>query len=210
MLHHQPRAYRLELGLNLRAAVLVGTRWRNRYFPLENALVDVTKPDRPQPAWFTHLRPGDRLSIRLVDISCLGEPSSRTTPTFPALVDLHFTTPDTGEATSPFVDPPRVWKLATEATPRWSPVYSRRREQRLATWDITGETPAGIPNPLVFAPVDGEFAAFQLSVVLRVDRDPFSDFFVFDPEMIIGDTGGGPIYDDEDRDDGGASSASNR
>ncbi|MEM9554245.1 MAG: hypothetical protein AAGC60_08295 [Acidobacteriota bacterium] len=191
-----PRTYRLALGINLDAAPILQTRWRERYFPLDNALVDITDEAAPHPAWFTKLHAGDHFSIRLVDITSILSPNQP--PFFPALLDLFFTAPRTGEARSPFTEPPARWTLAQRATPRWSPVYSRSTRHELSTWEIRAEAEGGLPIDLTFAEVEAPFEAFQLSVMLRVEREPYTDYFVFDPEMIVSDIDVPPLPEADD------------
>ncbi len=187
-----PQVLRLELGINGNAAPIVETRWKSRYLPLENALIDLTDGDSPSPQWFTKIHAEDRISFRLVDISDLDDPVPPL-PSPPALIDFFFTQPETGERAAPFCEEgekPLKWKISRASTPRWSPVFSRDEGQELPTWDLFAETPAGRHDELTFRRGTGAFRAFQLSVALEVHRAPYRDFFVFDPEMIVSDTDG--------------------
>ena len=71
-------------GINLNAATMPRTNPNMRLFPLQDALIDVTDEKKPKPAWYTRLKPGDRMAFRLVDISNLSQ-SQGPLPEYPSL-----------------------------------------------------------------------------------------------------------------------------
>jgi hypothetical protein len=164
-----------------------------RLFPLQNALGEVTPEGGLVPAWYSRLCSGDEMSFRLVDISDLAGASC---PAYPglALLEFIFTDPRTGAPRSPFSDPPAAWKISPDCRQELSPVYSRFPGQELPTWDILAvDAVGGEESSVRLAAVPpGDFRTFGLSVVLKMQRDGWTDQFIFDPEMIVGGTDGLP------------------
>ena len=182
------RKLRVELGINLHAAPIPQTNPNMRIFPLQNALIDVTDPGDPKPHWYTCLRSADELSFRLVDISDLREVTEE--PDYPevALAEFYFTNPTTGQTSNPFTENIVKWKIGDRhEEDLQSPVYSVGSAMELPTWDFIALDHLDNEFPTLelasCAPL--KFQAFELAVVLKINRDGFINQYVFDPEMIV-------------------------
>lgn len=186
--------YRVELGINLKAATMPRTNPNMRLFPLQDALVNVTDADSPKPAWYTGLKPGDTMTFRLVDISNLSQ-SDGPMASYPTLVlaDFIFTDPNLGNNVSPFVEQVTGWTFG-ERQLLPSPAYSLNPDQKLLSWDICPENANGATHRRVelAKPKKGDRQRFvNLAVVIWAKRDGFIDQFIFDPEIIINEADGG-------------------
>lgn len=188
------KTFRIELGINLNAATISRTNPNMRLFPLQNALIDVTGGEEAaKPAWYTRLEVDDVLSFRLVDTTHLRNPQAPASYPAVTFLDFFFTAPDSGLPVSPFVESPSSWQISEQLRFRPSPVYSRWPDQELPTWDVFATTPAGKELTSVTLAGIGSgvaFRAFELAVALKTVRDGWTDQFVFDPEMIVNETGG--------------------
>jgi hypothetical protein len=177
--------FRIELGLNRKAAHLSRTNPNMRLFPLQNALIDVTDEDEPLPAWYTRLETGDALSFRLVDITHL----ARSEPPEPApnLVKLTFRDPDRGRPADPFEEDVRSWRISHTCELRPSPVFSRERSPDLPTWNVEWRGDDGWKSGrLTLArPSRRKYRGFEMAVAVDIRRDGWVDQYVFDPEMIV-------------------------
>jgi|GEM_PF-7011156 len=186
------RTFRIEMGLNLKAATIPRTNPNMRLFPLQNALIDVTRGEaKAVPAWYSWMYAGDRLSFRLVDITRSGGQEATTIE--PALVKLSFTDPDTGLPENPFVEDVGRWRISDHWTYRWSPPYSRGADQELPTWDLSwSDGLSWREGTLTLSSLASgqQLHGFEMAVAIRIHRDGWTDQYVFDPEMIVGERGG--------------------
>ncbi len=203
------KKFRIELGINLHAAPVPQTNPNMRIFPLQNALVDITRgeaPEHARAAWYSHLRAGDEICFRIVDISSLRVPGHE--PNYPsmALAEFYFNNPVTGRPANPFEEDVVEWRFSDRLEDQRSPVYSLNAEHLLPTWDLVGRSGAGEEyETLKFADfstleeVEGhhKFRAFELTVAIKMADGGWMNHYVFDPEMIVseteseGDGGGG-------------------
>lgn len=184
-----PRKLCIELGINLDAAPITCTDPAKNLFPLQNALLDVTDDGRPKPLWYSQLRSYDELSFRLVDITDLLDP--QTPASRPTTVKIRFADPVTGKPLDPFEQAVSGWKLDPTSTLRFSPVYSAPAGRDLPTWNLlwqSGNT--WHDGPLTLAATgQAPFRGFEMSMALEVHRGSEVSHYVFDPEMIVSETG---------------------
>ena len=192
------KTFRVELGINLHAAPVPQTNPNMRIFPLQNALIHITKNGEAKPAWYSHLGVGDEISFRLVDISNLRAPSQE--PDYPsfALAEFYFNNPVTGRPANPFAEDIVEWRFSDRLEDQMSPVYSLNPSHRLPTWDLVGRNTAGEDiESMHFADIteltessDDQvvFRAFELTVAIKMLREGWVNHYVFDPEMIISET----------------------
>ena len=135
-----PRLFLLELGFDCEAAPILGTDEQDRIFPLQHALVDVTEPNAPKPAWYTKMRPGDQVSMRLLDISNLEDgtwdPGHRPKAPGPQQIHVRTTDPkDRDVRVSVLLDTPS-WQAIALHTGVESPVFSVEN-QLFVGWDLS-------------------------------------------------------------------------
>ena len=181
-----PRTFRLEIGVNLSASNLDHSPPNENLFPLQNALVDITQDEQPRPAWYSIFRPQDELVFRLVDITRLLEPPAPPMAT----VALHVDIAPLGQQQGPFTEMPASWSVESMMMRRKSPPFNPEPID-LPTWEIQPLDENGQPISLIFALVKG-LTRFELSVALDVDLGS-GDIrkYVFDPELVVSETGGG-------------------
>ena len=186
------RRLRVELGINLDAKTMTKTDPDKRLFPLQDALVDITE-EWPKPFWYSHLRPHDRVSFRLVDITDLSRPRPRAQPCCPTSVHLAFSDPTSGDSCNPFEQKIQGWKVDSTSTRRLSPVYSMATGDKLPTWDLLWQGEDGWQSGPVTLAALGQvrYRCFEMSMALAVQRDSI-DCFVFDPEMIVSESDNDP------------------
>lgn len=190
----ETKKFRVELGINLHAAPVPQTNPNMRIFPLQNALIDVTRGEaHARPAWYAHLGIGDEISFRVVDISNLRMPELE--PEYPhyALAEFYFNNPMTGRPDNPFTEKVVDWRFSERLDDCVSPAYSLRDTHRLPTWDLIARGADGEPiDSLVFAdfrkPEDRGHRAFELTVAIKMVKDGWVNHYVFDPEMIVSET----------------------
>ena len=183
-----PRTFRIDFGVNLLAANILHTPPEQNLFPLQNALVNITREGHPEPDWYSTFRPGDTLVFRLVDITHLVK--TQDPPTATADLAVAITLPDTGEHSDPFTQMPASWAIDPTMVRRKSPPFNPAMRS-LPTWEIQPLDKNGQPISLIFAQVKG-LATFELSVALSIDLgDGDIRNYVFDPELVVSETGGG-------------------
>lgn len=190
------RRFRIELGIDQGAATLPRTNPNMRLFPLQNSLIDLTGGKGEETsAWYSQLRAGDRLSFRLVDISNLRSLQPPAPERHPDLLKFRFTDrDDPDKRANPFTERTSDWRISRLCRHRRSPVYSLLPGQKLPSWAILGKDESGHPVRWVTFAKSGKlhpFRIFELSVAISI-RSAFGwvNQFVFDPEMIVCETGG--------------------
>lgn len=195
----ETKRFRVELAVNLHAAPIPKTNPNLRVFPMQNALVDLTKgEDHAEPAWYSRLAVGDEISFRLVDISNWRLSDAEPDYSLLTLAELYFNNPVTGRKTNPFTQTVLDWRLSdriSEDQP--CPAHNPDPDERFPAWNLLAHTVdgelletlqlAGL-DPLEAGDEPGIFRAFELTGVLKERRDGWVNHFVFDPMMIVSET----------------------